>query len=150
MCGVLPPTYTVGKLTALPAMGQADEGLNSMTQINNFTVDSIVPNSSESTILLRAIDPAHAYHVTGVINDVPIKFMIDTGASVSLIREDVWLGITAGRGTQLEVWDRNLVGVEGSPLSVRGATTLDITLAGIVVRSDFLVAKTLVLTLLWA
>ena len=55
----------------------------------------------------------------------------------------MWLGITAGQGTQLEVWDRNLVGVEGSPLSVRGATTLDITLAGIVVRSDFLVAKTL-------
>ena len=40
-----------------PCDGSSRRGLNSMTQINNFTVDSIVPNSSESTILLWAIDP---------------------------------------------------------------------------------------------
>jgi len=74
---------------------------------------------------------------------MPVKFMIDTGASVSLIREDVWSGITAGQDKHLEAWNKNLVGVEGSPLSVQGVTTLDITLAGIVVRSDILVANTL-------
>ena len=44
-------------------MGQADKGLDSMTHINSSTVDSIV-NSSENTILLQAIDPAHAYHIS--------------------------------------------------------------------------------------
>ena len=31
-----------------------------MTHVNNF----------DNTILLRAIDPANAYHVTGVVNNV--------------------------------------------------------------------------------
>jgi len=43
----------------------------------------------------------------------------------------------------LEAWTKNLFGVEGSLLSVLGAATLDITLAGTVVSRDFLVAKVL-------
>ena len=113
--------------------GQADEGLDSVTHLENF----------EHTILLRAIDPANAYHVTGVVNNVSVRFMIDTGAAVSLIRKDIWEKIAPKGGVQLEAWTKHLVGVEGSPLSVLGATSLNITLAGTVVSGDFLVAKAL-------
>ena len=69
--------------------------------------------------------------------------MVDTGAAVSLIREDIWEKLTPMGDATLEAWSKNLVGVEGSPLSVLGATKLDITLAGTVVSGDFLVAKAL-------
>ena len=69
--------------------------------------------------------------------------MIDTGAAVSLIRKDVWEKLAPTGDVQLEAWTKNLVGVEGSPLSVLGATSLNITLAGTVVSGDFLVARAL-------
>ena len=101
---------------------------------------------SNDSILLRAIDPANqpnAYHVIGIVSNVPVRFMVDTGAAVSLIREDVRAQLTPMGDIKLETWNKNLVGVEGSPLSVLGATTLDVTLAGTVVSGDFLVAKAL-------
>ena len=106
-----------------------------MTHVNNFI--------SNDSILLREIDPANAYHVTGIVSNVPVRFMVDTGAAVSLIREDVWTQLTSMGDIKLETWNKKLVGVEGSPLSVLGATTLDVTLAGTVVSGDFLVAKAL-------
>ena len=47
--------------------------------------------------------------MTGIIDNVSVKFMIDTGASVSLIREDILAVINAGRNLQLKTWNRNLV-----------------------------------------
>ena len=107
----------IWKLLALPVSSQADDGLDSETLVNNF----------DSTILLWAIDPANAYHVTGVVNNMSVRFMIDTGAAVSLIRKDVWEKLVPKGGVQMEAWTKNLVGVEGSPLSVLGATSLNIT-----------------------
>ena len=66
-----------------------------------------------------------------------------TGAAVSLIMEDIWEKSTSKGNVKLEAWNKNLVGVEASPLSVVGATKLNITLAGTVVSGDFLVAKAL-------
>ena len=106
-----------------------------MTHVNNFI--------SNDSILLREIDPANAYHVTGIVSNVPVRFMVDTGAAVSLIREDMWAQLTPMGDIKLETWNKNLVRVEGSPLSVLRATTLDVTLAGTVVSGDFLVAKAL-------
>ena len=40
---------------------------------------------------MQAIDPANAYHVDGVVNNMLVRFMVDTGAAVSLIMEDVKL-----------------------------------------------------------
>ena len=65
-----------------------------------------------------------SYHISGVIYTVPVTFVLDTGAAVSLIREDVWTRITKTAGVslpELREWrGKRLVGVNGSPLSVRG------------------------------
>ena len=52
---------------------------------------------------------------------VPVEFVLDTGAAVSLIREDVWSRISKSSPhvPQLQEWKR-LVGVNGSALSVKG------------------------------
>ena len=81
-----------GKLAALTARGPAGEGLqetqkqthvfNCMPAVDNHTLDD--------EIVLRAVDPAQAYHVAGYINGVAINFMVDTGASVSLLHADIW------------------------------------------------------------
>ena len=65
-----------------------------------------------------------SYHISTVIYTVPVTFVLDTGAAVSLISEDVWTRITKTAGVslpELREWrGKRLVGVNGSPLSVRG------------------------------
>ena len=58
--------------------------------------------------------------------------MIDTGAAVSLVQRDVWEQIVKGDCTLvLEQWaGRQLVGVNGAPLSVSGCKKVDIFLNG--------------------
>jgi len=67
---------------------QAVEGLVTLTH-DNINISQCTHNVADD-IILQAIDPTHAYHVTRLANNVPISFMVDTGASVSLIREDIW------------------------------------------------------------
>jgi len=78
-----------GKLAALDATGQSAEGYNIVTHekelLCDFTHVYVSPSVNES--ILFAVNPASAYHVVGSINGISIKFMLDTGASVSLINE---------------------------------------------------------------
>ena len=131
-----------GKLAALTARGPAGEGLQetqTQTHVINYipTVDDCTLSDE---IVLRAVDPAQAYHVAGYINGVAINFMVDTGASVSLLHADIWGRLTADCDLVLEAWHRKLIGVEGSPLSVLGTANMGVGLGGITVQSDFLVA----------
>ena len=69
-----------------------------------------------------------------MIQTVPVTFVLDTGAAVSLIREDVWVRSSrAGnvRLPELQPWGgKRLVGVDGSPLSVRGFGKVQVFLDG--------------------
>ena len=79
------------KLAALTARGPAGEDLQE-TQTQTHVINCI-PAVNDCTlndeIVLWAVDPAQAYHVTGYINGVAIKFMVDTGESVSLLHADI-------------------------------------------------------------
>ena len=56
--------------------------------------------------------------------------MLDTGASVSLLKNDVWCEVA--NDTALSTWSgHKLVGVEGSPISILGIATIDVTLSGV-------------------
>ena len=37
---------------------------------------------NDETCKLLVVNPAHAYHVTGMIDGINIRFMLDTGAAV--------------------------------------------------------------------
>ena len=66
--------------------------------------------------------PCSSYCVEGVVCSVPVTFVIDTGAAMSLINNCVWNQIArAGHVAELQQWIGNrLVGVNGSPLSTKG------------------------------
>ena len=69
--------------------------------------------------------------------------MIDTGAAISLIREDVWRRVTGGQPV-LSAWTGcQLVGAEGSRIEVKGVTTLSFSIAGQRVEGNFLVTNRL-------
>ena len=52
-------------------------------------------------VTLLAVNPIAAYHVVSNVGGKNINFMLDTGASVSLISECTWKVITANRNEEL-------------------------------------------------
>ena len=63
------------------------------------------------------------------INNHSASLILDTGAAVSLISSDLWRAATLGDISQLDSWDgEQLIGVDGSPLSVAGTARVELTL----------------------
>ena len=60
-----------------------------------------------------------AYHIYGQVFTTQTSFLLDTGASVSLLRKDIWDHATSTTpGPILEPWTgQKLVSVDGSPLT---------------------------------
>lgn len=125
------------------------KGCNTETQIsfehtqhqdkdsNNNTSVKRVSNQVE----LLAVNPANAYNVVGSIGVLQVNFMLDTGASVSLLSEETWQRCTTNMA--LATCEHELVGVEGSKIATLGVATLDVSFAGVMVTGDFIVAKSL-------
>ena len=86
------------------------------------------------------MNPASVYHVVGETpRQSKVQFMIDTGAAISLICEDVWRRVTGGQPV-LSAWTGcQLVDAEGSHIQVKGVTTLTFSIAGQRVEGNFLV-----------
>ena len=116
------------------------------TQLDSFNnFNNVCDATNDNIIKLLAVNPAHAYHVIGEIsNRGNVKFMIDTGAAVSLIREDTWEKVAGSNRPTLTAWTGcQLVGAEGSPIEIKGIATLTFMIAGQRVHGDFLVTNRL-------
>ena len=110
------PVPATGKLRTLGAKSQACEGRvsngNSKAQ---FKPSVIVVASSPC--------PTAAYRVQGTVAGAMASFMLDTGAAVTLRREDRWKE-TKNAEAKLEVWqDPNLVGADRTQIAVLAGET---------------------------
>ena len=76
------------------------------------------------------VNPSGGYRLRGTVNGTPTAFLVDTGAAVTLVRDDVWQQ-TATASKQLEPWTGcRLLSVDGSPLHIRGQTTAELEFEG--------------------
>ena len=123
-------------------MGRTNEGEKEKTQMNINAQHKTLLNNFET--LLLAVNPATAYHVVGSVHGKDVRFMLDTGAAISLISDRTWRSLDSGEMT-LASWDgHKLVGVEGSAIPILGvAQNLNINFAGMEVDGDFVVASAL-------
>ena len=120
---------TPGKLESLGAKSRTYEGDSKRAQNQLITIS---PVSS----------PAGGYRLKVAVNGALIPFLLDTGAAVSLLREDTWNQVNTS-GITLQVSEKQLVGVDGSPLQVLGEARVDLNLAG----TDYPIAITVVSSL---
>lgn len=80
--------------------------------------------------------------VEGLVNDVPVSILIDTGAATSVLNKVVW-GKARGDNAQLKgVPGRKLVGVEGKPLQLYGSACIQVQLATEKFSVEVVVAET--------
>ena len=110
-------SQAAGKLETLAAKGRASEG-EPRKAYKNFP------------IRISPVNPAPSYDILGEVNSQSIKFIVDTGAAVTLLRGDLWDKATTA-GTDLEPWTgQPLVGVEGTELHVCGCAQMPVSIAG--------------------
>ena len=82
------------------------------------------------SLTISPVTCTDGYRVKGSIYGVPMSFLLDTGAAVTLLREDKWKEISAGGERRLRPWStQRLVGVDGSPLDIRGCVAVDFVVA---------------------
>ena len=85
-----------------------------------------------------------SYRLKGYIASIPVQFVVDTGASVSLLSTDVWHRVSANKHMELKEWGgcNRLVGVNGSPLHVQGIVLVHLSLSkNVVFENKFLVVE---------
>ena len=150
---VLKKIYTVGKLPTLAAMSQAVEGDQLKAQTTGsqaLTVPS--PAVEGETNQAQSVDRSHAFtvcalsehHVSGSIDNVPVKFLVDTGAAVTVVRKDVWDEISHRHKTKtLEATCKRLIGVQCVALTVLEVTNVTVVLSGEEFQTEVIVADTL-------
>ena len=80
------------------------------------------------------------YSLSCKINDYPVSLVVDTGAAVSLVSDRILGHCSSGGVCTLDTWDaEQVVGVDGSPLTVVGRTY-----KGLVVDSQYFLTPLLV------
>ena len=88
------------------------------------------------------------------MNNTPAAFVLDIGAAVTLISQKLWKQGTLP-GHEPQPWDGpNLVGANGSPITVHGTDNVVLNIAGIdlplqVIIADGLTAEAILGLALW-
>ena len=97
-------------------------------------------------VVISPVTSTGGYRLEGTVNGAQTSFLVDTGAAVSLLRDDAWARSNAERACteSLKPWSNpRLVGVDGSPLPVLGCAQVEIDLAGEKLPMDVVVVSTL-------
>ncbi|KAL5505305.1 hypothetical protein EMCRGX_G006717 [Ephydatia muelleri] len=87
--------------------------------------------NSVLTVPTLSVNCGLSYRLKGCIATLPIEFIIDTGAAVSLLRSDIWAK-AAKLDSKLKLEEgtgQRLVGVSGIPLSIRGVGLVQLKFA---------------------
>ena len=65
----------------------------------------------------------------GAVNDVQLSLLLDTGAAVTLLREDTWACIATKKPKELKLWSTlKLVSAGGAPLTIHGSARVELEL----------------------
>ncbi len=67
----------------------------------------------------------------GAVNGVRMSLLLDTGAAVTLLREDTWARVVAKSPQELRPWSAlKLVSAGGTPLTIHGSARVELELEG--------------------
>ena len=116
-----------------------------LTQSMNAISQTLNENTSAGdTIPAVSTGSTTDHSLQGTIKGISAQFLVDTGAAASLLSKQVWNKITKSQDVSLEpVIGKNLIGVDGSPLTIIGAAYVQVTFELQQFNVCFLVADSL-------
>ena len=87
-----------------------------------------------------SINNVSSYLLPCCMNNVPVSFLVDTGAGVSLLQGAVWDKVKPHNYDLKTVTVHRLVGVDGIPISVRGSAVVQFSICGTKFQHEFVIA----------
>ena len=97
------------------------------------------------TVPTLSVSSSNSYCVQGTIASIPLCLLVDTGAAVSLLSADAWNKVSSTEHPiVLQQWTRQrLVGVNGTPLCVKGCIHTSVSIRGTQFEAKFVVSSDL-------
>ncbi len=93
-------------------------------------------------VTVSPIIPTGGYQMDCSVNGVPTSFLLNTGAAVTLLWRDTWERVTASNPRDLGSYSVvQLVGVNGSPLTVHGRVTVNLQMKARILATDIVVVS---------
>ena len=112
------PPITTGKLATPGARGREPEGEPIKAHTNVYVC------VSPTTL-------TGGYRLSGAVNGAQMSLLLDTGAAVTLLREDTWVRATAKDPQELQPRSTlKLVSADGTPLTIHGCACVELELEG--------------------
>lgn len=91
--------------------------------------------------IVFAFSMGKGYYLKGKIGDVPVKFLVDSGAQVSVVHPSLWEEVTDGDMDTLRPF-RNVVKVaNGAEMKILGVWDTLVSLGKLKLKAEFLVAN---------
>ena len=98
---------------------------------------------SNNDVDVIAINSVSNYSVCANLFGNQVSFLVDTGASVSLICGEIWDRIKPPDPPKLIPVNTRLVGADGSPLQIQGSVVVELTISGQVFNQELIIANSL-------
>ena len=112
------PPITTGKLETASARGREPEGEPIKAHTNVYVC--VYPTTLTG-----------GYRLSGAVNSPQMSLLLDTGAAVTLLREDTWARAAAKNLQELQPRSTlKLVSGGGTPLTILGSTCVELELEG--------------------
>ena len=75
----------------------------------------------QDVILTSPISPTRGFRLSGSVNGTEVSLLLDTGAAITLLRQDTWERVLGEELSTLEPWQSaKLLSAGGTPLTVHG------------------------------
>ena len=105
---------------------------------NTSVVSDKGPQNQQSQTM--SINGVTSCYLSGMVFDISVSFLVDTGAAVSLLNGRIWDRIKPSDIKIEAIQYHNLVGVDGNPIQVRGSVSVPVSIAETKFQQRFIVA----------
>ena len=96
------------------------------------------PQNQQSQTM--SINGVTSCYLSGMVFDISVSFLVDTGAAVSLLNGRIWDRIKPNDIKIEAIQYHNLVGVDGHPIQVRGSVSVPVSIAETKFQQRFIIA----------
>ena len=106
-----------GKLATLAAGSRVCKSINNVQQV-------------QTDIFVSSISSTISYKISTLKNNLPVSFVLETGAAVTILHKETWENIKMPK-SRLTTWTgQNFIGVEGTLLQAIGCSKIPVEIEG--------------------
>ena len=124
--------------------GAAGKLATSGSRSQVLEVDQTAHSQTDFSLYCSPASPTSVYRLPEKVSGTQVSLLLDMGAAVTLLHEDVWIHIMANSLIHLKQWSRlNLVGTRWTSHNIRSSANVQLKLEGERFTSEVVVVSPL-------